>query len=53
MNPTERIMATLNIGLQNCALDRDTSEIEADFKKYNSMNDIRNTATKKQKFKQK
>ena len=43
-NPCERIMSTLNYGLQNCATERErcSDEIEAKLKRCNSMASIRN-----------
>lgn len=46
VNPVERVMAILNIGLQNVATERDKSshEIEAILKRCGSMAEIRKTA---------
>lgn len=43
-NPCERVMSTLNYGLQNCATERDlcSDEIEVKLKRCNSMAEIRN-----------
>lgn len=45
-NPAERIMSVLNLGLQNCALERQCcdEQTEKQFRKCNSMADIRSTA---------
>ncbi|XP_060552756.1 uncharacterized protein LOC132714041 [Ruditapes philippinarum] len=42
-NPAERIMSLLNIGLQNCSLERQqcNDEIEKHLKKYGNMKEIR------------
>lgn len=45
-NPAERIMSVLNLGLQNCALERQCGDeqTEKQFRKCNSMADIRSAA---------
>lgn len=47
-NPVERVMAILNIGLQNCALEREqaTEDIEKLLKRCTSMSEIRKAAEK-------
>lgn len=42
-NPTERVMSLLNIGLQNCSLERQqcNDETEKQLKKYGNMKQIR------------
>ncbi|XP_060561163.1 uncharacterized protein LOC132720934 [Ruditapes philippinarum] len=47
INPAERVMSILNIGLQNCTLSREKSEdaVEDVLKKCNSMDDLRKKGT--------
>lgn len=54
INPAERIMSILNIGLQNVALAREasTDENETHFKKCNSMNGLRDQVNKYPELKQ-
>ena len=49
VNPAERIMSILNLGLQNCALERGPDENA--FKNCNSMSQIRDIVTKKPELK--
>ena len=46
-NPAERVMSVLNIGLQNCCLEREESsaDIERQLKKFGSMKEIREKAS--------
>lgn len=48
LNPVERVMSLLNIGLQNCATERAacTEEFEQILHKCNSMADVRKEADK-------
>ena len=52
-NPAERVMSILNIGLQNCALERAAGDAntETDLKKCGSMADIRAMGIKKPELK--
>lgn len=53
VNPAERIMSILNLGLQNCALERNATEEDPDkFKGYNSMAAIRSAIDKKPELKE-
>ena len=55
MNPAERVMSILNIGLQNCALQRMESDegTERELKKCGSMAQIRSLGEKKPEIKEK
>ncbi|CAL4071120.1 unnamed protein product, partial [Meganyctiphanes norvegica] len=55
LNPAERIMSILNIGLQNYALERvkGDADVENDIKKCNSMASIRQLAEKKEDLREK
>ena len=52
-NPAERVMSILNLGLQNCALERKalTEEAEKDIKKCGSVAEIRGRAENDPDFK--
>lgn len=50
-NPAERIMSILNLGLQNCALERENTDDV--FKSCNSMSDIRSAVSKKPELEEK
>lgn len=54
-NPAERVMSILNIGLQNCALERSKGDddTESDIRKCGSMADLRTRAVKKPDLKKK
>lgn len=54
-NPAERVMSILNIGLQNCALERSKGDddTESDIRKCGSMADLRTMAVKKPNLKKK
>jgi len=47
MNPAERVMSVLNLGLQGVALQRDemNNELEGVFKSLNTLEEIRETAS--------
>ena len=53
VNPAERVMSILNLGLQNVALQRKATDddSEAQFKRCNSMADLRELAKKKPQLK--
>ena len=54
LNPAERVMSILNLGLQNCALQRDKMDDEAEskVKRLNSMRELRKHPELKEKWKE-
>lgn len=55
INPAERVMSILNLGLQNCALEREAStdkEMKAKLKSCGSMKEIREKGMKSEELKQ-
>ena len=53
INPAERIMSLLNLGLQNCSLQRSiVPDAEDDIKKCNSMKELRKKEGMKEKWEQ-